>query len=100
MYRVCPKQQLRCFISTYIIFMVIRSAPRSHFLLLKFSYTKSNSNELLKVICFMYLNGISSLIYSAIPQPLAVRSSLNGFEKPQLKVVTQGKYHLFLSTIP
>ena len=39
----------------------------------------------------MYLRGISSLIQSKNPPPLAVRSSLNGFEKPSVKNCDSGK---------
>ena len=38
----------------------------------------------------MYLQGISSLIQSKIPPPLAVRSNLNGFEKPSIKNCVSG----------
>ena len=44
-----------------------------------------------RVICFMYLQGISSLIYSKIHPPMAVRSSRNNFEKPSIENCDSGK---------
>ena len=52
---------------------------------------RNASNKLFKETCFMYLQGISLLVLSIIPPPLAVRSILNGFGTPSIKNFYSGK---------
>ena len=53
--------------------------PKSHFELIKFISIKNPSNNSSNETFFTRLEGISFLIYSKIPPPLALRSSLSFF---------------------